>query len=186
MRFVIVAMMFNRSLSQKIVSPMGQIGPSVPESSVVLGMIPISDLHRSGAGLGRNWTVIEGLLGSGHAMRVIKRSPRRQARAGDRTQGRSAADSGFAFGDLAPLTRRSSRRKRLPSAAHAANARPRKRGPAAHSKCCAISPRSSQRSVRHGRQTPRTIRALYPALGSHCGPNLQCTGAHCSRQFPIL
>ena len=49
-------------------------------------------------------------------MRVIKGSPRRQARAGDRTQGRSAADSDFVFGDLAPLTRRRSQRKRLPSA----------------------------------------------------------------------
>ena len=54
--------------------------------------------------------------GKQHAMRVIKGSPRRQARAGDRTQGRSAADSDFVFGDLAPLTRRRSQRKRLPSA----------------------------------------------------------------------
>ena len=52
--------------------------------------------------------------GKQHAMRVIKRSPRRQARAGDRAQGRSAADSGFVSGDLAPLTRRWSQRKRLP------------------------------------------------------------------------
>lgn len=52
--------------------------------------------------------------GKQHAMRVIKGSPRRQARAGDRAQGRSAADSGFVSGDLAPLTRRWSQRKRLP------------------------------------------------------------------------
>jgi hypothetical protein len=41
--------------------------------------------------------------GKQHAMRVIKRSPRSPGPAGDRTQGRSGEDSGFVFGDLAPL-----------------------------------------------------------------------------------